>query len=179
VLTGGLAAAALSCGLASCGGSAAPKIPGTTPAVGSTAGGLAGSGAKQSGKVAATGPGLSRVQLAAKAGAICTAATAEGRKLAAPADLTTNARAAAAYFDKAVPPLDAETKALQALVPSAAVSGEWEAVLGAQVALDSLADGYRSDSHAGRQMSLADITQLSTVGQTIASAAARLGLRCD
>jgi hypothetical protein len=124
------------------------------------------------------GPALSRVQLAARAGAICSAATAEGRKIKAPADLTTNARAAAAYFDKAVPPLDAETRAFQALDPAPAVAAAWEAVLGAQVALDRLAEGYRQTAHAGRQTSLADVQQLVTVGQTIASAAARLGARC-
>jgi multidrug efflux pump len=126
----------------------------------------------------AGGPGLSQVALAAKAGAICSAATAEGRRLKVPADLTSNAHAAAAYFDRAVPPLDAETRAFQALVPAPAVSAQWEAVLGAQVALDRLADGYRQSAHAGRQTSLADVQQLVSVGQTIAGAAIRLGARC-
>lgn len=125
------------------------------------------------------GPGLSRGELDARAGAICSAATAEGNRLKAPSDMTSNARAAAAYFDRAVPALDAETRALQALRPAAALSGEWEAVLGAQVALDSLADGYRQKAHAGRETSLAEIGQLSTVGETIARAAIRLGVHCD
>jgi hypothetical protein len=182
-LAAGLAAAALSSGLAACGGngqspsttSAQATATATTPATPATT--TPATPATTS--ASSTGPGLSRVELAAKAGVICSAATAEGRKLVAPADLTSNPRAAAAYFDKAVPSLDAETKALQALVPSAAVAAEWEAVLGAQAALDGLADGYREKADAGRPTSLADITELSTVGQTIAAAAIRLGVRCD
>ena len=95
-----------------------------------------------------------------------------------PANLTTDPHAAAAYFDKTVPPLDAETRALQALNPAPAVAAQWEAVIGAQLALDRLAQGYRQSAHAGRQTSLPDIRQLVTVGQTIADAAKRLGARC-
>jgi hypothetical protein len=176
--------------LAACGGSASPTgspNAGTTaagsPNAGTTAAGIPATGAPTtpaptSGTAPPGGPGLSQVELAARAGVICSAATAQGRKIKVPAHLTTDAHAAAAYFDRAVPPLDAETKAFQALVPAPAVSAEWEAVLGAQVALDRLADGYRQSAHAGRQTSLADVQQLITVGQTIAAAAARLGARC-
>jgi hypothetical protein len=174
LLATGLAASALGGGLAACGASTSS----TTPAPSRTAT-AAGQPTTPPASVAPAGPGLSRVALVAKAAAICTAATAEGRKLAAPADLTSNPRAAAAYFNKAVPPLDAETKALQALVAAPAVSDEWEAVLGAQTALDGLADGYRQKADAGHPTTLADIAQLGSVGQTIASAAIRLGLRCD
>jgi len=190
-LAAGLVAAALSSGLAACGGngqspsttSAQATATATTPATPVTTTPATPvtttPATPATTSASSTGPGLSRVELAAKAGVICSAATAEGRKLVAPADLTSNPRAAAAYFDKAVPSLDAETKALQALVPSAAVAAEWEAVLGAQAALDGLADGYREKADAGRPTSLADITELSTVGQTIAAAAIRLGVRCD
>jgi hypothetical protein len=166
-IAGGLAAVALCLGVCGCGTSKTP-----------TSTGAATPGTANVGGSSPTGPSLARVALAAKAGAICSAATAEGRTLKAPANLTSNARAAAAYFDKAVPPLDTETKALQALSPAAAVSAEWEAFLGAQVALDGLADGYREKAAAGQQTSIADVQQLATVGRTIASAAARLGARC-
>jgi hypothetical protein len=176
-----VAALGLGLGLAACGGGGSTS-PGSTSASngGTTSSVPASAGAPPATATTSTtsGPGLSRVALAAKAGAICSAATAEGRKLPVPADLTTNPHAAAAYFDKAVPPLDAETRAFQALVPAASVSADWEAVLGAQVALDRLADGYRQTAHAGRQTSLADVQQLITVGQTIADAAIRLGARC-
>jgi hypothetical protein len=170
--------------LTACGGSAAsPGASGAgtstadaTP--GTTVSGLPAASTPSTGSGPSSAAGLSQVALAAKAGAICSAATAEGRKLAVPANLTTNAHAAAAYFDKAVPPLDAETRAFQALVPAPAVSAEWEALLGAQVALDRLAEGYRQTAHAGRQTSLADVRQLVTVGGTIASAAVRIGARC-
>ncbi|HWH09902.1 MAG TPA: hypothetical protein VG165_02145 [Solirubrobacteraceae bacterium] len=164
--------------LAACGGSSTHGAGTSATGTGATAAGIATTVRATPAAPGAHGPGLSRVQLAAKAGAICSAATAEGDRLAAPADLTSDPHAAAAYFDKAIPPLDAETRALQALTPVAALAGEWEAVLGAQVALDSLADGYRQKAHAGHQISLADIGQLNTVGQTIASAAIRLGVRC-
>jgi hypothetical protein len=184
-----LLVAALGLGLAACGGGGSSSPASTTAAsttaanAGTTSSVPASAGAPPATATTPTtstssGPGLSRVELAAKAGAICSAATAEGRRLPVPADLTTNPHAAAAYFDKAVPPLDAETRAFQALIPAPSVSADWEAVLGAQVALDRLADGYRQTAHAGRQTSLADVQQLVTVGQTIADAAIRLGARC-
>jgi hypothetical protein len=186
-----LCLAAGSLALGACGGSSgatAGSATAGTPSAGATAAGISTTGASSitspatgtqtTGGAASGGAGLSQVELAARAGLICSAATAQGRRIKVPADLTRNAHAAASYFDKAVPPLDAETRAFQALTPAPAVSAEWEAVLGAQVALDRLADGYRQTAHAGRQTSLADIQQLITVGQTIASAAARLGARC-
>jgi hypothetical protein len=178
-------ALALTLTLTACGGSASSSgggttSGGTTPASdsGPAYPGAPATSTPSPATTASGGSGLSQVQLAARAGVICSAATAEGRTIKVPADLTTNAHAAAAYFDKAVPPLDAETRAFQALQPAPAVSAEWEAVLGAQVALDRLADGYRQTAHAGRQTSLADVQQLVTVGQTIANAALRLGARC-
>jgi hypothetical protein len=184
-----LCLAAGSLALTACGGSSATTTATTsagTASAGATVSGISSAGASTTSPAtgepttgaSAGGPGLSQVELAARAGLICSAATAQGRKIKVPADMTTNAHAAAAYFDKAVPPLDAETRAFQALTPAPAVSAEWEAVLGAQVALDRLADGYRQTAHAGRQTSLADVRQLITVGQTIANAAARLGARC-
>jgi hypothetical protein len=125
-----------------------------------------------------TGPALSQIQLAAKVGAICSAAVAEGRRLMPPAKLTSDAHAAAAYFNESVPPLDAETRAFQALVPAPAASSAWEAVLASQVALDRLADGLQQKADAGQQTSLGEIGELISVGQTIASAAIRLGARC-
>jgi hypothetical protein len=170
-IAGGLAAAVLSLGLAACGSASSPN---TTPSAGAT--GTTATGATAN--PAPAGAPLSRVALAAKATAICTAATAAGRRLKAPADLTTNAHAAATYFDVAVPQLDAETRAFEALTPAPAVSATWEAVLGAQDALDRLADGYRQLADAGQQTTIADVQQLATVGRTIATAVNRLGARC-
>jgi hypothetical protein len=171
--------AVLGLALTGCGGSSSSGSSATTAAnAGTTAAGLPTTATTSPTTVNPTGPSLSRVQLAAKAGAICSAATAVGRKLKVPANLTTDAHAAAAYFDKAVPPLDAETKAFQALNPASAVSAQWEAVLGSQVALDRLADGFRQKADSGVQVTLADVRQLVTVGQTIANAANRLGARC-
>jgi hypothetical protein len=177
--------AALASGLSACGGGSTP--PATSPPAGaSAAAGVTAAGAtlpsgtttQAAAGPAPSGPVLSRVQLAARAGAICSAATAQGRRLTVPSNMTTSPQAAAAYFDKAVPELDAETRSLQALKPTAAVAAQWEAVIGAQAALDRLTQGYRQSAHAGRATSLADIRQLVTVGQTIANAAVRLGARC-
>ncbi|MEA2373426.1 MAG: hypothetical protein QOH12_3820 [Solirubrobacteraceae bacterium] len=180
--------AALGSGLSACGGGSTPRAtsPPAGAGVSAAAGATAAAGAAlpagttthPAAAPAPSGPGLSQVQLAARAGAICSAATAQGRRLTVPSNMTTNPHAAAAYFDKAVPALDVETRALQALTPTAAVAAQWEAVIGAQVALDRLAQGYRQSAHAGRATSLADIRQLVTVGQTIANAAVRLGARC-
>lgn len=174
----GLVVATLGGVLSACGGGTTTAPGSASSPAGATAPAPAGTTTQPPAGSAPSGPVLSRIQLAAKAGAICSAATAQGRKLAVPANLTTDPRAAASYFDKTVPPLDAETRALQALTPAPAVAAQWEAVIGAQVALDRLAQGYRQSAHAGRQTSLPDIRQLVTVGQTIADAAKRLGARC-
>ena len=163
----GLAVAVAATVLGACGGgSVKPRTTLPRPASSKVA----------SGKAA--GPALSQVQLAAKVGVICSAAVAEGRRLTAPAKLTSDPRAAAAYFNESVPPLDAETRAFQALVPAPAASSAWEDVLASQVALDRLADGLQQKADAGQKTSLSEIDELLTVGQTIASAALRLGARC-
>ena len=182
----GLVLAALCGGLGACGGAkAAPRSVSTPAGATSTAAIPApprrshasrrGDTARCRGLLRARAPAA---QLAAKAGAICSAATAQGRRLAVPSNLTSNPHAAAAYFDKVVPPLDAETRAFQALTPTADAAAQWEAFLGAQVALDRVAQGYRQSAHAGRQTSLTEIRQLVTVGQAIADAAVRIGARC-
>ncbi len=183
-IAGPLAALLLSFGLASCASGSTSPTPtsranaGTTPSGTTASGTTASAPAPASTTPTPSGPALSRVQLAAKAEAICSTATTVGRTLAAPADLVASPKAAAAYFDKAVPPLDAETRAFQALNPAAAVSAQWEAVLGSQSALDRLAEGDRQKADAGRQVTLTDVRQLVSVGQTIASAAARIGAGC-
>jgi hypothetical protein len=180
-----LALVALGLALAACGGSSGAKTAtgGTTGAAnaGTTTAAIPTTPAATSSTAATptpTGPALSRVALAARASAICSAATAAGRKLKAPANLTSSPRAAAAYFDQAMPSLDAETRAFQALNPAPAISAQWEAVLGPQVALDRIAEGLRQKAHAGQLVTLSDIKQLATVGQAIAGSAGRLGARC-
>jgi hypothetical protein len=152
-IASGLALLALTTGLAGCGsGSSTKSTTATTPTA-----------------------GLSRAELVAKANMICATARSQAAPYPAPANIATDAAAAAAYFDKIFPITDAQTKALQALPPAADVAGDWRAFVDAQVAADQLLQMLKQRADAQDPKGIALLAKEQPAGQRIAAAASRLG----
>jgi len=82
--------------------------------------------------------GLSRSELAAKANAICAVAISHSPSKRLPAGFMDNAASLAAIYDKALPVIDEQTKALRALTPAAGAAHDWRAFVTSEVAVDRL-----------------------------------------
>jgi len=99
--------------------------------------GLTACGGSGAGRSSASG--LSRSELAAKANAICAVAISHGPSKMLPAGFSDNSAASfAAIYDKTIPVIDEQTKALGALTPAAGAAHDWRAFVTAEVAVDRL-----------------------------------------
>jgi hypothetical protein len=138
--------------------------------------GLCACGSSSSSSTATTGTsGLSRAALASKANAICATAKGQAATITSPANIASDATAAAAYFDKIFPITDAETKELQALTPAAAAATDWTAFVDAQVAADKLLLTLKTNADAKNPKGLADLAKVQPAGQVVANAANKVG----
>jgi hypothetical protein len=153
-MAGGLAALALTVAISACGSSSSSSST-STPATSAS--------------------GLARTALAARANTICATATAASGAIKAPADLASNATAAAAYFDKVYPITDAETKELQALTPDSAASADWQAFVSAQVTADQLLLTIKQKADTKDASGLNDLKQVAPAGAKVAAAATKIG----
>jgi hypothetical protein len=151
-IAGGLAVLALAAGVSACGSSSS-----------------------SSSSAAAGASGLSRAELAAKANMICATAKGQSGTITAPVNIGADAAAAAAYFDKIFPITDAETKEIQALVPSPAAAADWQSFVSAQVAADQLLLRLKTNADAKNPKGLADLAKVQPAGQKVAAAATRVG----
>lgn len=150
-MAAGLALLALGAGLSACGSSS------------STSSNTAGAS------------GLSRAALAARANTICATAQAASQKIQAPANLASDATAAAAYFDKVYPITDAETKELQALTPGADAATDWAAFVGAQTGADQLLLTIKNKADAKDASGLNDLKKVAPAGANVAKTASKIG----
>jgi hypothetical protein len=152
-MAAGLAALGLSAGLTACGSSSSSNSTstGTAPA------------------------GLSRAALAARANTICSTAQSQSRLIKAPANLASDAVAAARYYDKVYPITDAETKELQALTPYSAAAADWQSFVAAQVAADSLLLQLKQKAEAKDPSGLNLLNKVAPAGQVVTRTAAKVG----
>jgi hypothetical protein len=151
-IAGGLAVLALAAGVSACGSSSS-----------------------SSSSTAAGASGLSRAELVAKANMICATAKGQSGTITAPANIGADAAAAAAYFDKIFPITDAETKEIQALVPSPAAAADWQSFVSAQVSADQLLLRLKTNADAKNPKGLADLAKVQPAGQKVAAAATKVG----
>ncbi|MGI8803507.1 MAG: hypothetical protein ACR2KV_15315 [Solirubrobacteraceae bacterium] len=154
-IASGLAVIALTAGLSAC-GSSSSKTTTTTAA-----------------------SGLSRAALATRADSICATANAQLAAIKAPSGtaIASDPVAAAGYFDKVFPIADAETKAIQALVPASNVAADWSAFVNAQVAADQLLQTVKQKADAKDPKGLKDLANVKPAGQKVTDAANKIGAK--
>jgi hypothetical protein len=119
---------------------------------------------------------LARAEIVAKADAICRAGEKAVSAIDAPADLS-DAKAAAAYFEKVAPLNDKQTDELAALVPADAVKADWQPVIDAQNEGNELLKRLRDKAKAADASGLEDLKTFATVTGEFGAAARKLGAK--
>jgi non-homologous end joining protein Ku len=117
---------------------------------------------------------LSRSQIDAKANVICRVELTQGNAVKAPANIQ-DATAAAAYFDKIEPIVDAATTKLQALKPDDTVRAQWSAYIKARLASSSLLKTVRRKADAKDASGLTDLQRAPALQKTVHAAATAVG----
>jgi cell fate (sporulation/competence/biofilm development) regulator YmcA (YheA/YmcA/DUF963 family) len=140
--------AAMSVGLAACGGSSSDSSSGT----------------------------LSRSALITKAEAICTKAQTDAKAIEAPSDLT-DPTVAAAYFDKIAPITQTETDALVALEPANDVKDDYTAFTKAQTDANDLLQTIKKKADSKDASGLEDLKKVAGAGDAVSTAAKKLGAK--
>lgn len=137
----------------------------TTLALAGAAAGLAACGG---------GDTLSKPALVKEANKICAAAQKDANAVKPPTNFT-DAKAAAAYFDKIVPITDKETSELADLKPDDDVKADWNAFVDSQKAANDLLNSVRDKTGSGDESGLRDLQRIPAAAQKVAAAASRVG----
>lgn len=118
---------------------------------------------------------LSKSDLAKKANAICKTSKDASGKIAAPADITADPVAAAAYFNKIVPITQKQTDDFKDLKPDDDAKADWNQLVARQEqALETL-KGIRDKAEAKDPSGVQDLAKAQRVGEKFAAEATAVG----
>lgn len=110
--------------------------------------------------------GLSQAELAKKVNAACAAYTKAVGAITPPSDFATNAKAAAAYLDKAKPLVHQEASTIEALKPADSIKATFETYLKDGQHQVALFDSADSKAHAQDPSGLQDLAALAKYKKT-------------